>query len=582
MSRQRRYSQSIQDFWDLSARILEFSNRGVLRVEFQEEVARMILDFSGCDEVELWVREHGKYFRSIVTRVPPDSVHFEILPYLLDEKGEILREGPELPLWVDLGHRVLKGSRGFPPAWISPGGALRIPNWARASRKERSSLGDPTFPYLSLAFIPIRADAQNFGLLILKSLAEAPFSKEGMRRYENLGLCLGTALKHRNAQVELRERVKELSCLYGIARLIAKPGISWEEILQQTVELLPSAWLYPEIATARIIVDGRAFVAPGFREGLARQKADIVVDDLWRGTVEVFYLDKRPDLYEGPFLEEERKLIDAVARELGNLLRQKKIEEEQGRLQEQLRHADRLATIGQLAAGIAHEINEPLGNILGFAGLAKKCPDLPTGVQADLEKITTAALHAREIIRKMLLFARQMPPQKTLVNLNALVEEGLHFFEARCLKEGIQMIRSLDPDLPLIAADPAQMNQVLVNLVVNALQAMPKGGKLRIETFSQGEAVVLAVEDSGVGIPPEHLGKIFTPFFTTKEVGQGTGLGLPVVHGIVSSHGGRIQVESQPGRGTRLEIHLPRAKGGENSGKAENEIGHAARTNPGR
>jgi two-component system NtrC family sensor kinase len=241
-----------------------------------------------------------------------------------------------------------------------------------------------------------------------------------------------------------------------------------------------------------------------------------------------------------------------------------------------------LATIGQLAAGIAHEINEPLGNILGFAGLAKKCPDLPTGVQADLEKITTAALHAREIIRKMLLFARQMPPQKTLVNLNALVEEGLHFFEARCLKEGIQMIRSLDPDLPLIAADPAQMNQVLVNLVVNALQAMPKGGKLRIETFSQGEAVVLAVEDSGVGIPPEHLGKIFTPFFTTKEVGQGTGLGLPVVHGIVSSHGGRIQVESQPGRGTRLEIHLPRAKGGENSGKAENEIGHAARTNPGR
>jgi hypothetical protein len=160
--------------------------------------------------------------------------------------------------------------------------------------------------------------------LILKSLAEAPFSKEGMRRYENLGLCLGTALKHRNAQVELRERVKELSCLYGIARLIAKPGISWEEILQQTVELLPSAWLYPEIATARIIVDGRAFVAPGFREGLARQKADIVADDLWRGTVEVFYLDKRPDLYEGPFLEEERKLIDAVARELGNLLRQKK------------------------------------------------------------------------------------------------------------------------------------------------------------------------------------------------------------------------------------------------------------------
>jgi len=118
-------------------------------------------------------------------------------------------------------------------------------------------------------------------------------------------------------------------------------------------------------------------------------------------------------------------------------------------------------------------------------------------------------------------------------------------------------LRSFVPDLPEVYADPSQLNQVLVNLVVNALQAMPEGGKLYIRTSSNEDYVSLVVEDTGVGMTEETLGKIFTPFFTTKDVGQGTGLGLPVVHGIVSSHGGSIKVESKAGLGTRFEIQLP-------------------------
>jgi signal transduction histidine kinase len=223
-----------------------------------------------------------------------------------------------------------------------------------------------------------------------------------------------------------------------------------------------------------------------------------------------------------------------------------------------------LATIGQLAAGVAHELNEPLGNILGFAQLAKKCPGLPNQAEQDIEKILSASLNAREVIKKMLVFARQIPPQKKEVHLNQVVEEGLSFFESRCAREGIEMVRSLHPDLPEISADPVQLNQVLVNLVLNALQAMPTGGRLTVKTQMGRDHISLIVEDTGIGMSKKVMKQIFTPFFTTKDVGQGTGLGLPVVHGIITSHGGSIQVESKVGGGTRFEIQLPVEEPSEN------------------
>ncbi len=128
------------------------------------------------------------------------------------------------------------------------------------------------------------------------------------------------------------------------------------------------------------------------------------------------------------------------------------------------------------------------------------------------------------------------------------------------------MIPSLHPDLPVISADPVQLNQVVVNLVLNALQAMPRGGRLTVKTLMSGDHIFLIVEDTGIGMSKEVLKQIFTPFFTTKDVGQGTGLGLPVVHGIITSHGGSIHVESNVGGGTRFEIQLPVEEPSENKG----------------
>ena len=360
-----------------------------------------------------------------------------------------------------------------------------------------------------------------------------------------------------NAQAALRERVKELTCLYGIAQITLRPGISLEEVLQGIVELLPPAWQYPDATFARVLLDGRSYATAGFQVSGQKQIADVMVNGKRRGVVEVGYACRKPEIDEGPFLREERHLIDAVARQVSLIVERKEAEEDKSNLHDQLRHADRLATIGQLAAGVAHELNEPLGNILGFAQLAKKCPDLPGQAGKDLEKIEAASLHAREVIRKLMVFARQMPPSKTDVNLNQVVEEGLYFFEARCAKSGIELSRSMSSDLPALVADPGQLNQVLVNLAVNAVQAMPDGGKLKVETFERDGHVILAVEDTGMGMSKDVLGQTFVPFFTTKDVSKGTGLGLAVVHGIVSAHGGAINVESQVGRGSRFEVCLP-------------------------
>ena len=355
----------------------------------------------------------------------------------------------------------------------------------------------------------------------------------------------------------LRERVKELTCLYSLAQLAERPGITLAEIFQGIVELLPPAWQYPEITAGRIALDGRSYLTENFTEIDQMQSAPIVVNGQRRGSVDVVYVEQRPELDEGPFLTEERSLIDAIARHIALIVERRQADEDRFHLQEQLRHADRLATIGQLSAGVAHELNEPLGNILGFAQLAQKDPDLSERAAQDLAKIVATSLHARQIINNLMLFSRQRPPRKARVNLNTILEEGLGFLESRCIRNGIAVDLQLSPEVPQITADASQLRQVFVNLVVNAIQAMPGGGRLKIATRAFGDRVVLTVEDTGIGMSEQVLKDIFLPFFTTKDVDEGTGLGLPVVHGIVTSHGGTINVESAPGQGARFEIELP-------------------------
>lgn len=405
--------------------------------------------------------------------------------------------------------------------------------------------------------LPLEMAGTTIGVLRLVRAQNGHFPPLEQPAREALAQALASALLSQLDHAALRERIKELTCLYRLTQLAETPGITAGDLFGGIARLLPQAWQYPEIAAARIVLDDVSYQSPEYGDFVACQSADIVVADQTRGSIDVVYRERRPEMDEGPFLKEERNLIEAVARHIPGIIQRRQAAEEEQRLQEQLRHADRLATIGQLAAGVAHELNEPLGNILAFAQLAEKQPGVPGQVADDLAKVVAASLHAREVVKKLMLFARQMPPQKMRVDLNRVVEEGLEFLQARCAKNGVVLKRRLSSQLPRITADPSQMNQVLVNLVVNAIQALPEGGTLKIVTCAVRGQVILVVEDDGIGMAPEVLQKIFIPFFTTKDIHDGTGLGLPVVHGIITAHQGAISVRSEPDRGARFEIRLP-------------------------
>lgn len=416
----------------------------------------------------------------------------------------------------------------------------------------------------SIVAIPMVPRNEFVGILMAKDAGLGVFSEEDVSRLEELALLLSFLVVNRRMTLTLRERVKELTCLYQISKIFEDSELSLDDMLQRIVEVIPPAFQYPNITFAGINLDARVFHS-SLKSGQSNFSitADLMAKGDRRGKVTVGYDRWISEFRTGVFLDEERSLLDTIAKQIGLIIERKELERNDQELRDQLRHADRLATIGQLSAGIAHELNEPLNAILGFAQLAKKSVTGENQLGLDLGEIVKASLHAREVIRKLLLFSRQMAPVNSRIDLNGLVEEGMFFLNSRLNKDNILLKYDFDANLPVIVGDRSQLTQVLVNLVVNAVQAMPQGGQLTLRTREADDGVSLSVEDTGIGIGEDVRKKIFLPFFTTKGVSEGTGLGLSVVHGIVASHGGAIEVDSVVGKGSRFTVRLPSEPPGE-------------------
>jgi signal transduction histidine kinase len=233
--------------------------------------------------------------------------------------------------------------------------------------------------------------------------------------------------------------------------------------------------------------------------------------------------------------------------------------DELSRTQAQLVHSEKLASLGVLAGGVAHEINNPLMVILGRTELLLMDDDLSDRGRRNLETVRLETERIAQIVQGLLAFARKSRQDKIEpVSINEVLERTVMLNEHQLVVGNVRVVKALQPDIPVIQANPGQLQQVFMNLIINAHHAMPDGGQLVIRTGTvPGGRVFIEMEDSGVGIPPEDLDRIFDPFFTTKEEGKGTGLGLSVSRNIVQNHGGVIGVQSTLGIGTIFRIVLP-------------------------
>jgi len=234
-----------------------------------------------------------------------------------------------------------------------------------------------------------------------------------------------------------------------------------------------------------------------------------------------------------------------------------KARREEHDLQGQLIHSTKLAALGELGANIAHEINNPLAAVLAHVSLLLESPNLSEQEIADLKIIKAETLRSGRIVRHLLDFAQQSEPKISLVDINEVVRMTLSLVAPLAEASGVAVFEDFGQELPEVMADVNQMQQVFVNLINNALYSMPDGGKIIIKTRARKHEVIVSLTDTGRGIAPEILPRIFDPFFSTKGKVKGTGLGLSVTHGIIKSHRGRVEVASEVGRGSTFKVILP-------------------------
>lgn len=371
---------------------------------------------------------------------------------------------------------------------------------------------------------------------------------------------------------ETGERIKELRCMYGVAQSIWIRG-TLEEIFQDVLALIPMGWQYPEITRGRICLDDREFVSSPFEETEWRQSADILVAGERRGSLEVFYLEERPELDEGPFLKEQRDLIEGIAQALSEAIEHRRAEEEKENAEEHLRMAQKMEAIGTLAGGIAHDFNNILGAIIGYAEMVHE--DIVDGKApeaASVEQILKASERARELVQQILAYNREAGHEMKPVRIGMVVNEVLKLLRS-ALPTTIEIRSDVMAKADTAMADSTEIHQVLMNLCANAEHAMREdGGVLDVQLqpveldaesaathmdIGPGSYLQLTVCDTGHGMEKADLDRIFDPFFTTKTKGEGTGMGLAVVQGIVKNLGGAVAVESEIGKGTLFRVLLP-------------------------
>ncbi len=353
---------------------------------------------------------------------------------------------------------------------------------------------------------------------------------------------------------KLEERVKELSCLYEVSSAIRKHSGSIIEMLEEICKITKEAWLFPDNAIVELEFEDYKVLTANLPENAIFQQSDILLFNEYKGFIKVYYNTEK--LKNAHFLEEEKKLLNKIAIEISEFFERQEIIKKEELLKRSAERNDRLSILGEITAGIAHELNTPLGNILGFAELIKSSTK-ENQTQKDTEKIIKAAIYSREIVKKLMFFSCEMPQHKEFIQIKPVIDEALKLLSQNFQKAKITYNFKIDNEALEAQIDPIQFTQVLFNLLINAIYISPENSKISAEVSSTSSYFILEIKDEGSGIPADLKSKFFEPFFTTTPRGEGSGLGLSVVHGIIKSHHGEICTFDNNPKGTIFQIKLP-------------------------
>ncbi|MCB0462659.1 MAG: HAMP domain-containing sensor histidine kinase [Flavobacteriaceae bacterium] len=363
--------------------------------------------------------------------------------------------------------------------------------------------------------------------------------------------------KNNNIEQALQERIKELTCLYEVSSIIVNANAElMEDTLKAIAISLKKAFQYPEKTT--VFISGYEFLASTGKilGNTLTIHSNINIFNEVKGEIKAYL--NTSEFKNESFLNEEQFLLDNVALKVGNFLERLEIQKNETSLKRQMERADRLSILGEITAGIAHELNTPLANILGFAELLKTDLEGNKKALTDLDKIIQNTIFSREVVKKLMFFACEMPQEMQRVNIIPNIKNAINLLDATFRKEQVKYIVKIEDDELWLRADPIQLTQIIFNLLMNAIYFSPKDGLVTIEAQQTKKDVVLKISDQGKGFTPEALEKIFQPFFTTKPTGDGSGLGLSVVHGIVASHKGTITAQNNPNKGAIFTVTLPK------------------------
>ncbi len=468
----------------------------------------------------------------------------------------------------------------------------------------------------SLLWSPLRHGGQPIGAIVLENTLPQAFSSADENLLAGIASHLSGVVEYGRLLEHAEAHAHNLEALHLLVRqLIGQTDLN--AVVQVTAEMLARTFGYDCVWVSLQNETGRLFTAyaggkaaaacpPDLEHGPAaeawREKRSLLLNDLplqpgaaaaaWTArsllsapvllddqVVGGVHIESRR---QNAFSQSDLLALEALAGVLGNVTAlawqyqrladtihhlEEARQELQARVHAQqlaetrLLQAAKLAAVGEMAAGVAHELNNPLTTVIGFTELALNEPQLPVAVREDLSLVLKEAKRARDVVRRLLDFSRQSETAFLRADLNAVIEDVLALMAHLMHSRGVHLQRNLHPELPWVVIDRDRMKQVFLNLLHNALNAMPDGGQITITTAvaerSMENWVRVDVEDTGLGIEPELLDRIFEPFFTTRSEQGGTGLGLSVTYGIISDHKGTIEVASQPGQGTRFSIWLP-------------------------